>query len=451
MAHKAVLDAIRATGAYQELLADLRDGVKLPGLGLPRSARLPVLAALQHDLAAPVLLLTHRADRALTQLDELGFWAPDALRQHFPEPNPLFYESANWGAVVRRERMQVLTGLAAYHLPSLPKPERMPILVAPVRAVMTRTLPRRDFLINARMLKLGTVIPLDQLVRRWVEIGYQPCDIVVEPGQFSRRGGILDIWPPASAFPVRLEFFGDEIDTLRSFNPATQRTIENLKSILVSPAREYLPGKANGMSWLEEGRELNEFDLPRLHPASASLMDYLPRNTLILVDDLEAMADTANEIEEQAVRFRTESIHEGTLAEDFPVPYLSWSEMEDSLDSAGWLELGRSTAGDHTSALSSIFTPGSRFGGRLKPLMDAVGDYCRAGEQVVVVSRQSPRLKELWRDREGFLALKCTPAFVEGMLTDGWTLVITRCGHHAFVHGQRNLWLGQAQTAYETG
>ena len=116
-------------------------------------------------------------------------------------------------------------------------------------------------------------------MRRWVEIGYQPCDIVVEPGQFSRRGGILDIWPPASAFPVRLEFFGDEIDTLRSFNPATQRTIENLKSILVSPAREYLPGKANGMSWLEEGRELNEFDLPRLHPASASLMDYLPRNT----------------------------------------------------------------------------------------------------------------------------------------------------------------------------
>ena len=58
MAHKAVLDAIRATGAYQELLADLRDRVKLPGLGLPRSARLPVLAALQHDLAAPVLLLT---------------------------------------------------------------------------------------------------------------------------------------------------------------------------------------------------------------------------------------------------------------------------------------------------------------------------------------------------------------------------------------------------------
>jgi transcription-repair coupling factor (superfamily II helicase) len=176
------------------------------------------------------------------------------------------------------------------------------------------------------------------------------------------------------------------------------------------------------MPWLVEGRELNEFDLPRLHPASASLLDYLPRNAIIMVDDMEALADTASEIEEQAVRFRAESISEGTLPEDFPVPYLSWSELQDSLDSSGWLELGRSTGGENTSAISGIFTPGSRFGGRLKPLMDAVGDFCRAGEQVVVVSRQSPRLKELWKDREGFLSLKSRPDFVEGMLTEGWTL-----------------------------
>jgi len=422
MAHKTLLEGIRASSAYQELLEDLRDKVKLSGLSLPRSARLPVLAALQQDLALPALLLTHRADRALTQLDELGFWSPDALRQHFPEPNPLFYENAGWGAVVRRERMQALTALSAYHLPTLPKPGTPPILVAPVRAVMARTLPRRDFLRNARMLKLGTVISIDQLVRRWVEIAYQPCDIVVEPGQFSRRGGILDIWPPASAFPVRLEFFGDEIDTLRSFNPATQRTIKNLKGVVISPAREYLPGKAEDMPWLEEGRDLNEFDLPRLHAAPASLLDYLPRKALILVDDMESLADTASEIEEQAVRFREESIREGTLAEEFPVPYLSWSEIEDRLETTGWLELGRSSSGEHLSPISTIFTPGARFGGRLKPLMDAMGDYCRVGERVVVVSRQSTRLKELWKDRESYLELKCRPDFVEGLLTEGWTL-----------------------------
>lgn len=417
-----LLDSIRALRAYQDLLADLRDSVSLPGLGLPRAARLPVLAALQADLAVPMLLLTNRADRALTLLDELSFWAPDSMRQHFPEPNPLFYERASWGAVVRRERMQALTGLAAYHLPGLAKPAKVPLVVAPVRAVMARTMPRRDFLLHARTLNLGKSFPIEPLVRSWVEIGYQPAEIVVEPGQFSRRGGILDIWPPASAFPVRLEFFGDELDTLRSFDPSSQRTIANLKAVMIGPAREYLPVKAEGQNWLEEGQELDEFDLPRLHPARASVLDYLPRNALVVVDDLESVTGTAAEVEEQAVRFRNDSIAEGTLSADYPVPYLSWSEIQDQLSSLGWLELGRSTAGERMSALSQVFTPGNRFGGRLKPLLDAVGVYCHQGEQVVIVSRQSPRLQELWKDREGFLELESRPQFVEGMLTDGWTL-----------------------------
>ena len=422
MAANFLLQSIRTLQGYHELLADLQDGVKLPGLGLPRAARLPVLAALQQDLNLPMVLLTHRADRALTLLDELGFWTPDTLRQHFPEPNPLFYERASWGAVVRRERLQALTGLAAYHLPGLEKPATPPLLVAPVRAVMARTLPRRDFLMNVKMLTVNKTISIDELVRGWVDIGYFPTEIVVEPGQFSRRGGILDIWPPASHSPVRLEFFGDEIDTLRSFDPSTQRTIHNMKSVMIGPAREYLPGKAVSQSWLEEGRELDEFDLPRLHPSPAGMLDYLPRNALIVVDDLDLLAAAASEVEEQAVRFRQECIAEGTLPEDQPVPYLSWSEVQDQLTSATWLNLGRFTATEELSPLAQVFTPGGRFGGRLKPLMDAVGDYCQHGEQVVIVSRQSPRLQELWEDRESFLELSSTPHFVEGMLTEGWTL-----------------------------
>ncbi len=422
MAGSLLLRTMRSLGSYQELLADLRDGVHLSGLGLPRAARLPVLAALQQDLAVPVVLITSRADRALTLLDELGFWAPETTRQHFPEPNPLFYERASWGAVVRRERLQALTGLAAYHLPGLEKPATPPVLVAPVRAVMARTLPRRDFLQHTRMLSVNKTAAIDELVRRWVDIGYQPSETVVEPGQFSRRGGILDIWPPASVSPVRLEFFGDEIDTLRSFDPSTQRTIHNLQNVMIGPAREYLPGKAAGMDWIEEGRELDEFDLPRLHPSPASVLDYLPRKALIVVDDLDLLAAAASEVEEQAVRFRQESIAEGTLSEEQPVPYLSWSEVQDQLTSANWLELGRSTAGENFSLLAQAFTPGGRFGGRLKPLLDAVGEYCQHGEQVVIVSRQSPRLQELWKDRESFLDLVSAPQFVEGMLTEGWTL-----------------------------
>ena len=105
---------------------------------------------------------------------------------------------------------------------------------------MTRTLPRRDFLKACRRISTGQTIQPDALLRSWAESGYQRINTVLEPGQFARRGGIMDIWTPAEKLPVRLDFFGDEIETIRRFDPASQRTTETLESILITPAREFL-------------------------------------------------------------------------------------------------------------------------------------------------------------------------------------------------------------------
>ncbi len=415
-----MLDAIRSLPAYQRLLEDLRSGSARPGLGLPRAARLPVVAALSEDLGWPALLLTARSDHALTLLDELSFWAPGRPAQYFPEPNPLFYEQASWGVVTRRDRLHALTSLAVYHLPGLPKPERPPLLVAPARAIMARTLPRRDLLKATRLIHAGQSISQEALLKSWTEIGYQPEDTVLEPGQFSRRGGILDIWPPAEALPARLEFFGDEIDTLRCFDPATQRTVRNLESLLIMPAREVLPGKAVDLAIPQQ--DVNEYYLPLVHPAQASLLDYLPRQALVLVDDLDMLQSTVSELEEQAVRMRQESISEGTLPEDFPVPYLSWSELQDSLSGHLTLELGRSTA-EEASELAQVFTPGPRFGGRLKSFLDYLVERYQANDHLVVVSRQDSRLRELWAERQvQALPARLAPEFREGTLSDGWIL-----------------------------
>ena len=87
-----------------------------------RSARLPVCEALRRDLNLPLLFITDRADHALMMYDELSFWAPDVPRFYFPEPNPLFYEQAAWGTLTRSDRLQVLTLLASYHIPGVPRP-----------------------------------------------------------------------------------------------------------------------------------------------------------------------------------------------------------------------------------------------------------------------------------------------------------------------------------------
>jgi transcription-repair coupling factor (superfamily II helicase) len=283
---------------------------------------------------------------------------------------------------------------------------------------MTRTLPRRDFLKACKKLSAGQTIQPDGLIREWARIGYQRVNTVLEPGQFSHRGGLLDVWPSIEANPVRLDFFGDEIETIRQFDPATQRTVEKLEYILVTPAREFL------VDTTESDMQLSEFHIPLLHAMPASLLDYLPGKSLILVDDFSLVDAMANDVEEQAVKFRQESIAEGTLASSFPVPYLPWSELNDSLSSFISLELGHSTeipADENIIDLASQFGHDERFGGRLKPFIDYLAPIVEKGGQVFIVSRQSSRLHELWLEHypdSEFENLE----FIEASLSEGFTL-----------------------------
>jgi transcription-repair coupling factor (superfamily II helicase) len=428
-----VLDKIRSLPQYQQLLTTLQSAQAQPGLGLPRSARLPVLASLLQDLNLPILLITDRADHALASFDELGFWVKSP-RYHFAEPNPLFYEQAAWGIATRRERLQTLIALSEYHLPFVHKPETPPVFVASVRSLMTRTLPRRDFLKACKKLSVNQTVQPDSLVRGWAEIGYQRVNTVLEPGQFSKRGGIMDVWAPAEVFPVRLDFFGDEIETIRRFDPASQRTVEKLDAILITPAREYIArhlkndnrdsGDGAGTDSRTSEIEYSEFHIPLLHPQPAGLLDYLPQKAVVLIDDLSIVEGMAADVEEQAVRFRRESIEEETLPPDFPLPYVTWSELFDNIHSHPFLEMGYSTReemgeGNH---LASQFSHDERFGGRLKPFVEYVASVVGRGEEIVIISRQSERLRELWEESDHHEAVTDNPQFIEASLSEGFVV-----------------------------
>ncbi len=409
-----LLEQLRQLSPYQQLLSELTARKPIIGLGLPRASRLPILASLHSDVNQPLLLITDRADHALSMFDELGFWVKSP-RFLFAEPNPLFYEEAAWGVTTRRERLQTLTVLSTYHLPFTKKPETPPIIVASVRSLMTRTLPRRDFLKACKKLTVGQTSQPDGLMREWARIGYQRVNTVLEPGQFSGRGGILDVWAPTELNPVRLDFFGDEIETIRSFDPASQRTLEKLENILITPSREFLADTTDSEA------QISEFHIPLLHQQPASLLDYLPQKTLILVDDISLIEVMANEVEEQAVKFRQESIKEGTLAESFPMPYVPWSELNDNLSEFVHLELGHSTEAEDGIPLASHFGHDERFGGRLKPFIDYLAPIVDNGEQVFIVSRQAQRLRELWFEHYPD-SEHTNLEFTEASLSEGFTL-----------------------------
>ena len=479
----SLLHSLAASSPLQRLLTQVKEYEEVPNLALPRPARLAALAALHAELNVPILLLTDRADHALALLDELALWLPatgsPAPRLHFPEPTPLFYERLPWSETTRRERLHVLTHLASYHIPGarqlpitgdqLPDDlsraehrdqtwqrirgqireggDAAPIIIATARALMTRTRPRRDFLKNARTLKAGQVVQPSTLAHTWVEMGYEAVETVTAPGQFARRGGLLDVWPPAEPAPVRLDFFGDEVRERPSRKQNTQRTTDKVERILLTPAREYILTETQRVSEKATERHRDttseqttnsnqpltnnhysptEFDLPLLH-SPASLLDYLPDKSLILLDDLEAIEQITQDIETQAVELRRQSIANGTLPDTFPIPYTSWSELHDALTYKRFLQLGPATDSGlqaaHKSDLARMFTPNPRFGGRIKAVLDHIQVQLHRGDTCILVSRQSTRLQELWKEQAPPHLVSSSPLhFVQGALSEGFLL-----------------------------
>jgi transcription-repair coupling factor (superfamily II helicase) len=443
----SLLTSIRALPEYARLCQSLTSGeAPRRALQLPRAVRLPVAAALAGDLKRPVVFLLARADRMLTLSEELPAWDPDLQLLTFPDPNPLFYECAPWTPRTLRQRVTVLSTLTADSQPpgsrNKTKLDLPTLIMAPARATMTRTISDRDFLINSRWLKTGSAFRYDHLLSLLMDIGYTHVSLVTEPGQFSRRGGILDLWPPAEAQPIRIEFFGDEVESMRRFNPANQRSIESIQQLRITPAREGLP-RLYQEEWddllpIEDPlqgptREPRlEFFLPMMNPTPTGLLDYLPSNAIVLLDDQTAFEGALSESEEQAVKLRAEQKQAGTLTEDFPLPYLTLGEINDRLTDQCVIDMGGvASSQEEDIRMAEGFTPGPRFGAKLRPLMDHVIERILRHESVVIVSRQAPRLAELWAENDGprpvveKLPPSLTPGdlhFVQGALSSGWTL-----------------------------
>ncbi len=191
-------------------------------------------------------------------------------------------------------------------------------------------------------------------------------------------------------------------------------------SILITPAREFILGEDDRTRITEP----SEFQIPLFHSTPSSLLDYLPQKSVVLVNDLNILENAGSEIEEQAVKLRTESISEGTLSEDFPIPYISWSELEDDLQDFTFVELGHSTAEESPSDLASHFSQIERFGGRLKPFIEYLVKLIDEKEPVVIVSRQASRLEELWVEQGSGSIDQAprNPQFIEASLSEGWRL-----------------------------
>jgi transcription-repair coupling factor (superfamily II helicase) len=405
---------------FLELVNKIKEAKSLPPIGLPRSARLPLIGSLIESIQRPIVYILAQSDHSQVVLDELNFWSPVINPISFTEPTALFYEKISWGENTRWERIKVLSALADFWIPGRKEFAANPVIVTTVKALMTRTLPRRDFLTHCQIIRQGQSMELHLFLRKLIHIGYEMQEIVVSAGQISHRGGIVDIWVPCAELPFRLEFFGDDVETIRTFDPASQRSVQKLEQVFLTPAREILQGDRTTLEPLGN-LDTAEFYIPLVHSSPASLLDYLPDHALIVQDDASYLELVASEIEEQSLPLRQEAQSSGHIDEKFPVPYLTWSELRDTRAKISWLDLGFS-AEDQNNNLSSTFSSAPRFGGKLENLMEMIKRAVWKKNQVLIVSRQVSRLEELWKEQGEMESSFALPVMIDSSLTQGFIL-----------------------------
>ena len=446
-----LLDLLRECRGYQTLLAQFAAGKRSDSFNIVRSARPFLLAALADDWDGPVIYLTAAARRAYNVSEQLPLWLEDSARLYrFAEPSALFYDRAPWDASVIRNRIDTLSALA------FGDDRARPIVVASARALMQATLPLRTFRAATIEIDRGQRFQMESLILRWIGLGYEPAPVVIEPGTFSRRGGILDIFPLASEYPLRIEFFDDEIESLRLFDPGDQRSVKRVDSARIAPAREALPKftpavgarldlqfKANGdndqgatslsadIESLRQGSAFAHLEryLPLLYDERASLLDYAPDNALLLVEEPEFLAMTAQEIIESAEENRADAMSTSRIKPDHPAPYVPWRALHSEIERLTCVSL----ANQPVSEAPRDFAPGERFGGQLRPMLNRVRQLRNRGDRAVIITEQVERLENLWYEQDASAYIPAVDGiedapppgslrFVRGSAAEGWSL-----------------------------
>ncbi len=379
--------------------------------------------------------------------EELQTWLGDPEAVAVLEPRTaLAYERSE---LVRDETAARVAALAAW------RSGRARVLVASVQALLQHTLDPEEVPARPRRLRVGARIRQDELLRELLALGYDPVTEVAGHGEFARRGGLVDVFPPAAPLPIRIELFGDEIDSMRVFDPTDQRSLRTVEEVALLPASEFLvptggpaelrarvaglPGRlsatlpdrlAADLARFEESvhagtgevgarsghvhdiaaaaRALETGDAAEVWAAvlcPATGLDHLPVGTLLVLDEPGEIADAADFLWRQAEERRAELVAAGDLPREWPEAYLPPRDWKARLVRGRTLEL--TWESEAATPAGGGTTMGDLFGWRepaLPPartarLAETVRAWAARGDRVVLASDQAPRLAEVLEEQ----------------------------------------------------
>ena len=406
---------------FDEILQKFDNGERLCRIeGLrDSSSKAFFIARLCQTASKPLTIITAGQEEAEGLLSDINFFlnlnselrTPNSKLYHFPPWETLPYEPISPHKDISGERLKVLS--------SVMESDGNFILVAPVESIIQRIIPKE--VLRKTILRFGVKDSLerDVISEYLITGGYKNSDIVEDKGEFSIRGGILDVYPPDSENPFRIEFMGDEIESIREFDSATQRSVREVKEIKIVPARELILKEVGSQEWGVRSQDKNiegiidkirnglpfpgiEKLAPYFYENMDTLFDYVPSNAIVIMDEPSYVYKKIEDFWQLIEKEYKQSILRKELS---PLPeklYISEDELKERLESGITIQLAALNLQSSDIAIPDI-KPVEQFKGNFDLFLEGINKWLIDGFRITIITHtdgQAERLKEILAENE---------------------------------------------------
>ncbi|MEK4027392.1 transcription-repair coupling factor [Pseudobacillus sp. FSL P4-0506] len=333
---QSIFDGV--TGGLKEQLA----------AGLSGSSRALFISAAYEKTSKPIIVVTYNLLQAQKLYDDLLQFVDDQEVYLYAANELIAAEISVASPELRAQRIEVLNHMVH---------EAKGIYIVPVAGLRKLLPPKEVWAGLQKTIKVGEEIDLDNMIHQFVQMGYQRTDMVYAPGEFSLRGGIIDIYPLTIEHPVRIELFDTEVDSIRTFSMENQRSIENKSAIEISPVtetpcsseqlvilsrrlEEALQDSLKKVKKAETKQLMKEnisFEIDRLKQGIAidglskytallyenpmNLTDYLPENGLVFFDEISRINEMNDSLQQEEAEWYVALLEEGKIIHDIKLSY----------------------------------------------------------------------------------------------------------------------------------
>ncbi|MBE1447182.1 transcription-repair coupling factor [Paenibacillus sp. OAS669] len=351
---QALIQAFSADPDLQSIVSGIQSGMREQLIsGLSGSSRQVMLAALYQELQQPLFIVTHNMFSAQKIFEDLVECLPSDKVLLFPAQELLAAEMAVASPEMLAQRIDALTRLS----------EGFRGAVVVPYAGMRRILPHKEMFAEARIpVQVGQTLDLDAFVAEMVHLGYERVERVESKGEMSVRGGIIDFYPLSAVNPYRIELFDVEVDSIRTFDIADQRSMDKINDLVITPCREIIAEGKRLQSAAQQAYELLQAQMEKmadrnakdrllegvghdieqmregqyfpglfkyislLFPERQTLLDYMPKDSVLLIDEPARLLETAKQLERDEAEWMTMSLQDGKS-----IPALTLSKPYETL------------------------------------------------------------------------------------------------------------------------